>query len=666
MHLITISMNYLLLKQGTAQYRLQVIVMLALSILYIKSNVKAQLTAFPGDVLIAEEYATKYKDDKILVSNAIVEFTFDKGTNALKDKVVNVAENTIVEYIALKAYSKAEHVEFYNKFISLDKFSYAEKYVNGGYEKPSRGGYDRSVTDDGLFFDDSRIQYMPIMLENIGEAVRFKIKKSYNDSKYFTRLFFQEEYPVRTKSFEFKIPKWLDVEFIEKNFDGYAIEKSETTKGSYTILTYTVNNLPAFKDEFASIGHAVNAPHIIIHMKTFEQKGEQISIFAKVDDVYNWNNRLYKMANNEHEKLKPVLEQIIKGKTTAIDKAKAIYYWVQDNIRYIAYEDGYSGYIPDAAHEVLLKKYGDCKGMANLLTELLQLAGLDAHFSWIGTRSIPYSQSLPVLCVNNHAISTLFLDGKSYFLDGTESFGPFGENAFRIQGKEVMVAMGESFKIIPVPVSTADENKVVTKAAFTLKGNVLNGKASLLFSGNQRTLFHQFYQDLPSREQKDFIKEYLKFGNDNIIVSNIIKSDMNNRDLMVKLDADIDLSNHVSDISGDKYIGLDFFPKSLERYIPDEKRVSGYDLDKIIKFEDEISLTIPADKKFVDKPEDLVIKNDLYEFSGVYTIVGDKITLKKTLSLKTAIITTKEFSNWKTFINSIKDFNNYLLTVTKK
>ncbi|MDB6057604.1 MAG: transglutaminase protein, partial [Verrucomicrobiales bacterium] len=71
--------------------------------------------------------------------------------------------------------------------------------------------------------------------------------------------------------------------------------------------------------------------------------------FDKVDDVYAWNNRLYLMAGNDKEKLKSTLAKITAAKTTDIEKIKAIYYWVQDNIRYIAYEDGYSGYIPAPA-----------------------------------------------------------------------------------------------------------------------------------------------------------------------------------------------------------------------------------------------------------------------------------------------------------------------------
>ena len=159
--------------------------------------------------------------------------------------------------------------------------------------------------------------------------------------------------------------------------------------------------------------------------------------------------------------------------------------------------------------------------MANLLTEMLKLAGYDARFTWIGTRSIPYPQSMPALCVNNHAICTLYFGGKTYELDGTESYSPFGENAFRIQGKEVMIANGDKYEIKAVPSSTANDNKIVTKADFTMANDNLNGKVKVMLTGNERTEFHQSYQNLPVTSQQEFLNDYLEFGNDNMIATNL-------------------------------------------------------------------------------------------------------------------------------------------------
>lgn len=619
----------------------------------------------PDDVSSAEYYSRKYKDAGMMCTSSYRFFTFDKGRNTLNDKVVEIQEEAEYEFLSLKKFSSMAFPEFYNKFIRIESFKKAFKYGNK-FISTAGGAVDRSVTDDGVFFDDSRVQYHTLRFNQQGSAGRITVRKTYTDGKYLTRLFFSDDYPIKEQVLEFKVPEWLSVDFKKINFDGYTIETKETKKGGYTNYVFIMKDIPAYKPEYRRIGRAYTDPHIIVQIKSFESKGEVLKGFDKTDDVYSWNNRLYEMAGNETSKLKTQVTSLTQGKASDPEKIKAIYYWVQDNVRYIAYEDGYSGYIPTSSQEVITKKYGDCKGMANLLTEMLKLAGYDAHFSWIGTRHIPYKQSMPALCVNNHAICTLNYGGKTYYLDGTEKYVPFGENAFRIQGKEVMIANGEKFDIKTVPATTVNENKIATTADFVLNGESLKGKVKVALNGNQRTDFHQLYQDMPVSRQKEYLSNYIEFGNDNLVASNVKTSDLNNRDLPVVIEGDVALSNAVSTISGDNYVGIDFFPKSLDRFIPDEKRIEGYDLDVIIRFEDQLSLTIPADKKFIDKPEDLDLKNEDYEFKGEYIIAGNKITLKKVLTINNSIIKKADFANWKKFIESIKEFNNYLLTITQK
>jgi hypothetical protein len=617
------------------------------------------------DISTATSYGRKFKDDDILCSSAYQLFTFDKGKNALGDKVVEIQEDAEYEFISLKKFSSLTFAEYYNKFIELKNFKRAVK-IRNRYITSQRAGIDRSVTDDGIFFDDSRMQFFPIRFSQLGEASKITVKKNYSDGKYLTRLFFNAGYPIKEQVIEFKVPDWLSVDFKRMNFEGRKIEEKVTKKGGYTNYVFLMHEVPAYKAEYKRIGRALTDPHIIVQIKSFESKGESLKGFDKIDDVYAWNNRLYLMAGNQKEKLQSLVTKLLLGKTSDIDKVKSIYYWVQDNIRYIAYEDGYSGYIPTSAQDVYAKKFGDCKGMANLLTELLKLAGFDAHFTWIGTRQIPYSQNLPALCVNNHAICTLNLGGKTYYLDGTESYSPFNENAFRIQGKEVMIADGDKFEIKTVPTSTPEENKLSTKADFVLANDKLTGKIKVMLTGNQRTEFHQSFQELPASNKKDFLNDFLEFGNDNIVATNVITSDLSNREIPVSINGDVDFSNTVNNISDDKYVGIDFFPKSLDKFIPDEKRIEGYDLDNVIKFEDEISLTIPADKKFIDKPDNLEMKFDGYAFKGEYSINGNKLVLKKELIIKNSIIKKSDFANWTKFVEAIKEFSKYLVSITQK
>lgn len=637
--------------------------MLLLSFLFLSQSLVAQV--LPEDQHDAEVLARTYKEDPVICQSSYHFFTFDKGTNSLKDKVVVIQEEAELEFLALKKYGALTYPEFYNKFIQLKQFKKSVK-IGKSFVTSSKAGIDRSVSDENIFFDDSRVQYYPLRFADKGNMARITVKKEYSDAKYLTRLFFHQPYPVTEQVFEFKVPDWLTIDFKPYNFEGHKIEKKVTQKGGYTNYVFILKNLPASKNEFKQIGRAFTDPHLVIQVKSFESKGESLQGFDKTADVFKWNNRLYNMAGNEAEKLKPVLAKIIAGQKTDEEKIREIYYWVQDKIRYIAYEDGYSGYIPSSAQAVLTNKYGDCKGMANLLTEFLKLAGYNAHFTWIGTRQIPYPQSLPALCVNNHAITTLYFGGKEYFLDPTEKYVPFGENAYRIQGKEAMVANGDKFDIKKVPITTGNDHKVLTKADFTLTNQLLKGEIKVTLTGNERKDFHQIYQDLPISSQEKFLKGFLEFNNNNVEASGVKTSDLKNREIPVTITGNIDLSNYVQLISKDQFINLDFFPKTLESYLPDEKRVRGYDFDYVLSFEDEFSLTIPATQKFADVPEKLELNYEGYAFKGEYVVAGNKIVLKKYLLLKNSVIPKTEFDNWKKFLESIRVFSTYFFSVTAK
>lgn len=126
--------------------------------------------------------------------------------------------------------------------------------------------------------------------------------------------------------------------------------------------------------------------------------------------------------------------------------------------------------------------------MANLMTEMLKSAGLEAYMTWIGTRHIPYDYTLPSLAVDNHCISTVVLNGKEYFLDGTEKYIPFGDYAWRIQGKEVLIGKGDKYEVKKVPFQDIDKSKILTQTVFQLKDNVLKGHVKATLTGEQRTV----------------------------------------------------------------------------------------------------------------------------------------------------------------------------------
>jgi len=266
--------------------------------------------------------------------------------------------------------------------------------------------------------------------------------------------------------------------------------------------------------------------------------------------------------------------------------------------------------------------------------------------------------------VDNHCISTVFIGGKTYFLDATENYVPIGEYAYRIQGKEALVGKGADHQIIKVPVADINQNKILTQASFALNDNILKGHLKVTFTGEERTNFHQYFQELPTDRKKEVLQRILEFGNDNLNANNIKTSDLSNREVPVVIEGDIDLSNNIIREDKEVYAGIDFFPRKLSGFTPDEKRVNPYEFNRTYTAEDEIELSIPG-YKIKDLPEAFTQQATDYGFSGSYTQQGDKIILKKSLAIKTGVIKKDDFTNWKDFLKKLKDFNNNIVMVEK-
>jgi transglutaminase-like putative cysteine protease len=620
------------------------------------------------DIYEANRLKKVFPDDRVAATIVEEEYNFDKGRSEDRLPVVTATKNTGITFLALRERASIQYFDFYNSFCKITSFKQLEK-MKGilGIKKNYNVGYaiDRSASSSDFFSDDSRVKFFNIGFSGYGDATRVETEKKYFDSKYLTSIYFHSWFPAKEKVVTIKVPDWMQADIREFNFEGYKVTRQKGQEKGFTVYTFKMQNLAAMKSEPRSVGLAYQYPHIILVVKSFNYDGKSEKGFGDVGDLYNWYKYLYHKCVNKPDELKAKVTELTNGKTSDIDKVKSIFYWVQDNIRYIAFEDGLAGFIPATAQDVYKSKYGDCKGMANLMTEMLKLAGLEAYMTWIGTRHIPYDYTLPSLAVDNHCISTVVLNGKEYFLDGTEKYIPFGDYAWRIQGKEVLIGKGDKYDVKKVPLMDIEKSKILTQTSFRLTDNILKGHVKVTLTGEQRTSFHQYYHDLPTDDKKKLIQRFLEFGNKNLTVNNVKTSDLNNREIPVVIEGDIDLSNYIITEDKEVYVGIDFFPEDLRGVIPDAKRQQDYALHSAYVSQDETELILPAGYKVVSMPATLSEKADDYEASGSYTAKDNKVIFKKTLSFKTGRIRKADFENWKNFTKKLKDFNSNLILIRK-
>ena len=83
---------------------------------------------------------------------------------------------------------------------------------------------DEFYKSDDLFYNDARVKYMTVDFPVQGYSYNYELNKKYKDVKYFTTIYFNDEYPVIEKEIIITIPKWFTLEIKEFNFNGFDIE----------------------------------------------------------------------------------------------------------------------------------------------------------------------------------------------------------------------------------------------------------------------------------------------------------------------------------------------------------------------------------------------------------------------------------------------------------
>ena len=629
-------------------------------LLFISFQIVAQKNIEPTseDIVLAKKLRSNHDKDDVAILESIENITFDINKNTSKVSVTNAMNEKLMN---INHRAEIQKYEFYDSESKIETFSlkYRNNKNTNNYIK------DEFYKDNDLFYNDARVKYMNINFPVQGYTYNFEIEKKYEDIKYFTTLYFNDEFPILKKQITVTIPYWLNVELKEFNFDNSLVTKTKTTDTkNNTVYTYTLNDVPAIYKEESTPGRSYLYPHLLLIAKSFKIKDKETILFSSTADLYKWYKSLVDSMNDDTTILKSKVTELTSTAKSDEEKIKNIYYWVQDNIRYIAFEDGIAGFKPDESNHVFENRYGDCKGMANLTKQMLKLAGFDARLTWIGTKHISYDYNTPSLAVDNHMICTLFFKGKKYFLDGTEKFNSFGEYAERIQNKEAMIENGDAFIIEKVPVSTSDDNKELFTAFFKIENEKLIGTCTKDFNGESRAQFLYIYNGFKNNKKNETLENYLSKNEKNSQISNVKTSDLKNRDSKLNVNYDIVVDNKVSNFDNELYVDLEYMNEFKGFELKDRKTNFEFDFKK--NYESVVTLEIPIGYKISKTPADLTIKENDFEASITFQKTKKEIIYKKKFNIKNGEIKTANIQKWNDFIKKLNENYNQQITFTKQ
>lgn len=600
------------------------------------------------------------KEDVIASSlKEVVDFSLNPNPKPGESKVRASVSNEIT-LVPVKDYLKYEDGLFYYDQVEIANV----KVINSDAKEVRVEKNCSSYNEENIFHSDAKLCVVKFPLGERGKAFTFSYKEDYKDIKFLTSFYFNGHLPAAQRIVQFNIPSWMEVDLREFNFAGHSIEKSSMKEGDITKVTFRMKDAEAYTSEPHSPNHAISYPHVICVNKAFSDNGQRQVLFENVKDLYGWYSTVCSDIGNKPDELKTKVNDLIANKKTDIEKIESIFYWVQDNIRYIAFENGIMGFKPDAAQNVFKNKYGDCKGKANLLKEMLKIAGFDARLTWIGTSDLPYDYSLPSLCVDNHMICTVILNGKKYFLDGTEEHIALNDYAQRIQGKQVLIEDGRNFILEKIPQFPAERNKESKITKMTVAEDKLTGTAMIEYNGESKIIVQSIFSSIRKDNKDDALSSYIKNGDQNVEISNIKNSDFADRQKPLQLTFDFKANNQVTKTGNELYIVMDWDKDFASSEMPDDRK-NDYEFNQKYYYTVQTELAIPAGYKVDYLPAAFKKTTTDYSFEGSYTNNGKAIIYKKTIVVNKPILKKSEFALWNSFVSDISKFYNDQVVLKK-
>ena len=554
-------------------------------------------------------------------------------------------------------------VEFYDDYSRVDE---VKAYVNGDRMKVKVEHRYHSI--EGFFYSDARICGFMLPLEKKGTESKVELEKTVLDPRYFTSVFFQEEFFQEQKEVTLVVPRWMKLEIKEMNFGNKGIKSTRTfdEKNNADVYTYTAKGIKPSKPEPQAPGPSYLYPHLLVVSHAAETSAGKVTYFGSVNDLYAWYRSLVKDIGNDPAAVKATALSITKDKTDDLEKIKAVYTWVQENIRYIAFEDGIAGFRPAKAQDVLQKKYGDCKGMANLTKEMLITLGLDARLCWIGTRHIAYDYSTPTLSVDNHMICAVNLKGKQYFLDATETYIGFDQYAERIQGRQVLIENGDQYTLSKVPARTFEQNRQTEKRTLRVEGNNLVGTVDHRYTGECTEYILTQAHQIKNDKLEEALQEFLTKENRLYAISGVKTSDLHDWSKDMTIQYDLQHKDAVNNFGDELYIELDFRKEMADGDIDTTLREHDLWLSFKRQLVQETTLAIPAGYKVKSLPPAVSIDHPKYAFKAGYEQQADKVIYRKELTIKNTHLEKKEFSSWNNDIRKLRQAYLEQITLTKK
>lgn len=595
-----------------------------------------------------EHLMLKYPDSDQVMCNMEKTYTLKKGKDGKLDIKYHILQDKLITKSGTFKLRSEELTSDSSYMELLDFDAYSLVPVKGKYQKKSVKEFFKSDDFRSSFFtDDSKKTQFYFPNTQSRTITHLDYLLSLNDEFIIPNTFIGSFYPIENFTLKIDVENDIDLDFHFFHVSNDTLNYTKTVGKKSTEHVWVFKNIPKTKYFGDAPDIRWYLPHITFNIKGYQTKDVYKKVLTDIEDLYALYQKWISMIPDEDTtKLKKIVDDLKLDGLSEYDKLKKIYNWVQANVKYIAYTDGMEGFVPRSGTDVLSCRYGDCKGMSNLIHGLSNAAGVKTYRTWIGSRDIPYRyDEVHTPLVDNHMIVTYLGSDTAIFMDATDSYLPFGYPTRFIQDKQALVGIDDKkFELKMVPTPAITENQWIDTVWVKLDGGNLSGKAKVYMSGYHASRWRHEIQNLDKKEILEFASGYLMKGDNRFSVTNITMGKTDNT-VEMNLEYDFTIRNYVTATNENLFVNMNLEANFAESQI-EEDRVTPVELSYHSLMRSVINMEIPESYKVDHLPENVSHDTDDFGYKIEYTSQPKLVVYTIETYSKSLMMDQTTFEGW--------------------
>jgi hypothetical protein len=493
---------------------------------------------------------------------------------------------------------------------------------------------------------------------------------------------FQNNYPTLCSEYEISVPDYVVYTALQRiNVPLKAVKRKKEMetctscsftesfgKGQPVYATWIRRNVPAFKEEPYMSSNDNYLESIKIRITAIIDDGIVKERYKNWDEFckkyYYKDNEFCGQAFNNNNFLKEKVDELTRGKTTELDKAKAIFSYIRSNFTPKESGPGSGADIKD----VFASRQGSAAGINLLLSAMLRKAGLNSAPVLLATKSAErLSQFYPDNQSINYVASKVQADKKEYFLDASGRYMPFGTlPPFCYNGYCRVISEEGGFAILN-PDSIKNKTVVIATLAQAADKGKLLLKSDYQFGVMSGMNYRRKWHDDSVKVKADFQKQLKAFNASATLASyRFINLDQPDELLKLHYEAIIELSENADMVYFNPYFEKFFEQNPFSannRTYPIEMDYQS-DLNYIFNF------TLPPNYTVDDYPKSALIKfgsNNLLTMKNImnYDETEKQFSINSRFTTQATVFGADGYSELRNFFGHVIEEQNKKIVLKK-